>query len=78
MRENPIKLNKNQWLETQAVLCDNVNLLLLFYVYLYVVSDLIYACAGFLVFVEILSGRHATNYRIRTPLICLITALFCA
>jgi len=32
MRENPIKLNKNQWLETQAVLCDNVNLLLLLYV----------------------------------------------
>ena len=46
--------------------------------HLYVVCDLIYACAGFLVFVEILSGSHATNYRIWTPLLCLITALFSA
>jgi hypothetical protein len=46
--------------------------------HLYIVSDLIYACVGFLVFVEILSGPHATNYRIWTPLVCSITALFCA
>jgi hypothetical protein len=44
---------------------------------LYVVCDLIYACAGFLVFDEILSEHHVINYRIRTPLICLIMALFC-
>jgi len=45
--------------------------------HLYVVCDLIYACGGFLVFVEILSGHHVINYRNRSPLICLITELFC-
>jgi hypothetical protein len=45
--------------------------------HVYVVCDLIYACAGFLMFVGILSEHHVINYRIRTPLICLIMALLC-